>query len=172
MDKRSTKNGAYGSITPERIKEIKTWKQEGVSDKEIAKRLGVTTPTLYNWRKKHAEFGAIWDWTKQVDEEIAGVTPDIAKIVKSVEDALLKRCLGMTITETSISPDGKKWVKTKELPPDPNACYQWLKVHSAKWKQAVQITVTGSSEEVEDNPLLGMKRGDLEKLVKMAGESV
>lgn len=169
MDKRNTKNGAYGAITPEKLEEIKTWKQSGMTDKEVAKELGVTPPTLYHWRKKHAEFGAIWEWKKETEVFIEGIPGDM---VKRVEDALLKRCLGMTVTETSISPDGKKWVKTKELPPDPNACYQWLKVHSQKWKQAVQITVTGSSDDVEDNPLLGMKRGDLEKLVKMAGEPV
>lgn len=176
MTKKQTRAGNYAAVvTPDMIEKVKEWKKRGLKDKEIAKSLGVSCPTLYNWRKKHGEFGAIWDWVKK--EEVT--LPDLSNLpvipegaVQLVEDALFRRCLGMTVTETSISPDGRKWTKTKELPPDPNACYQWLKVHSQKWKQAVQITVTGSSDDVEDNPLLGMKRGDLEKLVKMAGEPV
>lgn len=170
---KKTKAGSYDAvITPDMLEKVKEWKKKGLSDRQIAKSLGVSSPTLYNWRRKHEEFGEIWKWVKR--EEIT--LPDLPDIPDSaigvVEDALLKRCLGMTVTETSISPDGKKWVKTKELPPDPNACYQWLKVHSPKWRQAVQITVTGATDDVEDNPLLGMTKKDLEKLVKMAGEPV
>lgn len=173
MEKKQTRTGTYRTImTPDMLKKVKEWKKKGLTDREVAKNLGISSPALYMWRKKYAEFGEIWDWVKR--EEVT--LPDLPDIPESaihiVEDALFRRCVGMMVTETSISPDGKKWVKTKELPPDPNACYQWLKVHSSKWRQAVQITVTGATDDVEDNPLLGMTKKDLEKLVKMAGEPV
>lgn len=145
----------YEDLTREKYKEVEKWHKEGVTDAVIAERLGITRPTLYKWRREHIEFRAIWDMDGMVEK---------------VEGALLKRALGMTITETSTSPRGEVWTKKKELPPEPTACLQWLRVHSPKWKQAVEIQVNSGPTE-EDNPLIGMKRGDLEKLVKMAGDA-
>jgi len=62
---------------------------EGMIDEEIAKKLGISIGTFYEYRNKYPEF------SESIDK---GKIPTDDK----VEDALLKRCLGFEYEETQV----------------------------------------------------------------------
>ena len=51
-------------ITGEGLERICEWARYGMTDKQIAKRIGVTTVTLYDWKKRFPKFSASLDKAK------------------------------------------------------------------------------------------------------------
>lgn len=74
-------------LTKEGLSQLADWARHGDTDEEIARRIGIRRPTLYEWKKQH---------------------PDIADALKKgkvvvdaeVENSLLKRAMGMTTRTT------------------------------------------------------------------------
>ena len=65
---------------------LESWARSGLTDEQIAKNMGVTVRTLYNWKKKSLPiFQSLKKGKEVVDYE--------------VENALLKRALGYTTKE-------------------------------------------------------------------------
>lgn len=95
--------------------------RRGCTDDEIAEAFGVSTRTVYRWKKAHPEFCHALNETKsQADEKVV--------------DGLYRRACGASVvtkTESITERDGVKTKKiekvTKELPPDVSACIYWLK---------------------------------------------
>lgn len=93
----------------------------GATDKQLAELFQVTLQTITNWKNDYPSFFAS---LKKGKDEFD---------TNSVENALLKRALGMTVTETRLSGGGDDdespaAVETrKEIPPDPTAMIFWLK---------------------------------------------
>jgi transposase len=113
--------------------------REGLTNIEIAKRMGVSRATLINWRRKYPEMLAALKEGKDV-------------IDAQVESALLRRALGYEYEETeiSIAEDGKKKrVKKvkKSLAPDVTAQIFWLKNRQKeKWRESVPEPRVDKSE--------------------------
>lgn len=131
-------------ITEDGLTAIEGFAREGLSDVEIAGKMGIAASTLYEWRKKFPE---ILDALKK------GKAPVDAK----VENALLKRALGYeyeeTTTEISEQPDGsqRKIIRKvkKHVIPDTTAQIVWLCNRRAdRWKR------NPSFEMTNDDPLL------------------
>lgn len=117
-------------LTPDGLTRIEGWAREGLTDAQIAVKMGVNVSTLYKYQNEHNEI------TEALKRGKAPV--DI-----EVENMLLKRAMGYTYTETTeevytydeIDPKtGKPKVKekhvkrvTKEIPPDTTAQIFWLK---------------------------------------------
>lgn len=92
--------------------------REGLTNEEVASRIGIGTRTLYSWMSAH---------------------PEIAEAIKKgrepadirVEDSLYKRALGYYYTETMVTemPDGSviKRTTTKHMPGNVAAMIYWLK---------------------------------------------
>lgn len=137
----------------EKKSELKSWIRGGLSDVEIARKLGVTPVTLCRWKGKYPELKLLYD-ELTIDH------------VLEVEAALLRICLGTVVKEESIAPNGDKWVKTKEIPPNAQACIQWLKAKSPAWQRALSVTIVPATEG--ENPLAGMTDKELEKLIRSA----
>lgn len=84
-----------------RFDEIKDWVEQGVTDKEIAKMLGINKATLVEYKNKYPEFNELMKIGRK-------------KNVEELKNALFKKATGFqyTETETTINPDGSK--KTKK----------------------------------------------------------
>lgn len=113
-------------LTKEGLALIEGWARDGLTDEQIAHNMGINTSTIYDWKKKYPDFSNALKNGKEVVDRL-------------VENALLKRALGYSYTETKIvhsDKDGDKVEKTiKEVVPDTTAQIFWLKNRKPKdWK--------------------------------------
>ena len=148
-------------LTDDGLLRVKGWARDGLTDEQIASKMGISATTLYDWSNRFPEFA------KTLKEGKAPV--DI-----EVENSLLKRALGYqyeeTITEIEEVPSGKvddtgkpimKQVKhikkvQKTALPDTTAQIFWLKNRRPdKWR---------------DKPAEPEDTGTMEKLDKMLSE--
>ena len=116
-----------------RLNEIAEWCNEGAIDTEIAKRLGISIQTLYDY-KRYFEFAEVLKKSK-------------GNADYKVENSLFKRAMGYTYTETeeTINADGEvvkiKKVK-KQVAPDTTAQIFWLKNRMKEnWSDRHQVEV-------------------------------
>lgn len=126
-------------ITPERLKIIEGWARDGLSNKQIAKNIGIHVSTLYEWRNDFPELNDAIKKGKEV-------------IDREVENALLKRALGHEIEETKtyMTDDGKggktKRVEKikKQIPSDATSMIFWLKNRKPdEWNDRRQVEHSG-----------------------------
>ncbi len=92
--------------------------REGLTDRQIAAKLGISESTFYHYVKSYPEFEkALKDGKAPVDT--------------LVENSLLKRALGYEYTETKKVTSGEKTIReektTKHVIPDTTAQIFWLK---------------------------------------------
>ena len=120
-------------LEPDGLKLLESWARDGLTDEQIAQKIGIRRDTLYDWKNRFSDFS---DALKKGKEVV-----DI-----EVENALLKRALGYEYTETmtETSEDGVKVRKTRKfIPPDVTAQIFWLKNRRAEaWreKQVVEVS--------------------------------
>jgi len=119
--------------------------REGLNDKEISKKMGISTQSYYQYQKKYPDF-------------FEAIKRGKAPVDFKAETALLKRALGYTYeektTELRIDENGNarpavvRTVK-KEVPPDTGALAFWLKNRKPeKWRDRQDIQLQG------EHPLL------------------
>lgn len=116
--------------------------RDGLIDKDICVKFGISVDTFYKWKKKHAEFAESLKRSKQI-------------VDYEVENSLLKRALGYKVKEIKRTQlETKVEIKTingvtteikttpvkieiteKEILPDVTACIFWLKNRKPdKWR--------------------------------------
>ena len=121
-------------LTPEGLLKLEAWARDGLIDEQIAKNMGITPSTLYEWKKNYSEISESLKKGKEV--------VDI-----QVENALLKRALGYSYKEIKEEKtvDGKRvTVTTKEVVPDTTAQIFWLKNRrSERWRDKQDIEHSG-----------------------------
>lgn len=139
-------------ITEPNLKRIEAWAEKGLSDIEIAKNMGISSSTYYEWKKAHREIRMAIEKGRKVSVEV-------------VENALFQRAIGGYVTETSIerneNAEGKITTRTKEarryIPPDVGAIAFFLKCKDPEhWKDKL-------SEYQEKKLEIDKVRLDLEK---------
>lgn len=108
--------------------------KKGLGRALIAKELGISMPTLDDWRKKHKSFSDAYDVGRKLADEV-------------VVGALFKRAVGCSHPDTHVSTFEGEVTLTpleKHYPPDVNAAKFWLMNRDPKtWKE--RIEQTGSS---------------------------
>lgn len=152
-------------LTEESLLLIRGWARDGMTNLEIAGKMGISEETFYKWQREHAEFSEALKKGKEV-------------IDREVEEALNKKTLGYTVKvqkqvklKRSIYEGGKKVMEEEYLepcieevyiPPDTTAQIFWLKNRKPKdWrdKQEIESTVdtnfTFTFEDFEDEELMG-----------------
>jgi transcriptional regulator with XRE-family HTH domain len=112
--------------TKEGLTLLEGWARDGLTDEELARKIGVNRATFYDWKNR---FSDISDAVKKGKEVI-----DF-----EVEQALLKRALGYSYTETrkEIDANGKKRVivTEKHVEADTAAQIFWLRNRKPnKWR--------------------------------------
>lgn len=112
--------------TKEGLTLLEGWARDGLTDEELAGRMKISLSTFYAWKEKYSDISeAIKKGKEVIDFE--------------VEQALLKRAMGYTYTETrkEIDANGKKKVivTEKHVEPDTVAQIFWLRNRKPnKWR--------------------------------------
>lgn len=128
-------------ISPDGLLRLEAYARDGLIDEQIAKNIGVSRETLYQWKKKYSDFS---DALKKGKEVV-----DI-----EVENALLKRARGYQYEEVTQercenAETGKIELKitkvvTKEVIPDTTAQIFWLKNRKPlEWRDKQDVEHSG-----------------------------
>lgn len=113
-------------LTPDGLLLLEGWGRDGLTDEQIARKIGINPATLYRWMERYSEISE-------------AIKKGKAPVDFQVENALLKRALGYDYEEvvTEVYGDGKKHVKKikRHVPPDVGAAAFWLKNRkSSMWR--------------------------------------
>lgn len=113
---------------------LEGWARDGLTDEQIAKNMGIVPSTFYEWKKKSKEFSETLKKGKEV-------------VDFEVENALLKKALGYTITikEEKLDKYGDVHTLKKDVhvPGDTTAMIFWLKNRKkAQWREKVEVVKT------------------------------
>ena len=105
---------------------IEGWARDGLTDEQIAKNIGISRASLYEWKKKEVDiFDALKKGKEVIDFE--------------VENALLKRALGYEYEEETYENGILTKKVKKQVPPDTTAQIFWLKNRKPNnWKDRIE----------------------------------
>ena len=105
-------------LTEDGLTLLEGWARDGLTDEQLAGKVGINPATLYDWKKKYPKISEALKKGKEI--------VDI-----QVENALLKRALGYDFQEERVERSDKDGVKVvqaiKHIPPDTTAQIFWLK---------------------------------------------
>lgn len=143
-------------LEPEGLLKLEGWARDGLTDEQIAENIGIRRETLYDWKKKYSNISNALKKGKEV-------------IDREVENALLKRALGYTYTETTkeLIDDTLVVTKevTKEVAPDTTAQIFWLKNRKPyEWRDKKDLEM--KAEVNKEDPFEKMSK---EELLELAG---
>ena len=118
---------------------VEGWARDGLTDEQIAKNLGISKDTFYQYKKQHPDFSETLKRGKEV-------------VDREVENALFQRAMGYEYEEDTVitNPDGSQVIKTvtKKMAPDVTAQIFWLKNRKpAEWRDKREIEATGKDGE-------------------------
>lgn len=136
--------GKYESwLLPDALTRLEGWARDGLTDEQLAAKMGISPSTLYDWKKKFPQLSESLKKGKEV--------VDI-----EVENALLKRALGYTYTERRMEESEKEGVKVietvKHALPDTTAQIFWLKNRrSDKWRDKPETAQTETGVQIIDD---------------------
>ena len=128
-------------LQPEKLLLLEDWARQGLFDAQIAKNMGISEATLYRYKANHPEIKeALRKGKEVVDIE--------------VENAMLKRALGYTITinEQKVDKDGYVHDLKRDLhiPGDVTAQIFWLKNRRRQqWRDKVEVEKGESVQKIE-----------------------
>lgn len=131
-------------LTDDGLTRLTGWARDGLTDDQIAAKMGVCRTTLYDWYNRYPDIvNAVKKGKEPVDVQ--------------VENALLRRALGYdyeeTITEVEDLGGGrtKKHVRkvTRHVAPDTTAQIFWLKNRKPKqWREKMEAAVNVDVEDL------------------------
>lgn len=146
----------YEQNVEPKLLQVEAWARNGLTDKQIAKNLGIAYSTFREYRDKHSAFSAVLKKGKEV-------------IDIEVENALLKRALGYEYNETTAERDpntGKMVVEKvvrKQIVPDTTAQIFWLKNRLPdKWRDRQSIDYREIDNVAEEITTLAKQLNDTE----------
>nr|DAR05296.1 MAG TPA: terminase small subunit [Caudoviricetes sp.] len=118
-------------LEPDGLLLLEGWARDGLTDEQLAEKIGISATTLYDWKNKFPEFSEAIKKGKEI--------VDI-----QVENALLKRALGYEYMEERVEiseKDGRKVIQTvKTVIPDTTAQIFWLKNRRPdKWRDKPEM---------------------------------
>lgn len=129
-------------LSPEGLLRIEGWARDGLIDEQIAKNMGITVKTLYNWKENHLPILQSLKKGKEV-------------VDREVENALLKRALGYEYDEIKEKYESgvltERIVTKKAVIPDTTAQIFWLKNRKASvWRDKAHVDVDTEFSKVDE----------------------
>lgn len=146
-----------------RTKEGKTllasWAKDGLTDEQIAKRIGISRSTLAEWKKRYPDISDTLKKSKEVADAI-------------VEDSLFRRAVGYRYDEVTYervkNAETGEFERvetkrvTKEVQPDVGAQIFWLKNRKPdKWKDRIDGTLNVKENKKD---MLSDIRAEMERM--------
>lgn len=124
-------------LQPDKLTLLRGWAREGLTDEQVAKKIGIRTGTLYAWKNKYTELDDALKKGKEIVDDEA-------------EQSLIKSYMGYMTTETTVvermnEVTGKLEVVErrtveKEVPPNVTAIIFWLKNRRPlSWRENNQL---------------------------------
>ena len=131
-------------LTKEGLTLIEGWAKDGLIDEQIAANIGITTTTLYDWKKKYADFSdALKKGKETSDYEVenalfksaTGYEYEERKEVQEVVDGVMRKRVEIT---------------RKQVPPNATSAIFWLKNRKPdKWRNKQEIEVNKLQAEIK-----------------------
>lgn len=128
-------------LTDDGLLLLRKWARNGLTDEEIAKNIGISTVTLYDWKKKHPKISDALKKTKDVYDS-------------EVEEALENAALGYYKTEREWrrNPETGEMVLYREyerwFKPDTTAQIFWLKNRDKlHWRDRQEVGLDNETTE-------------------------
>ena len=131
-------------LTEDGLLLLEGWARDGLTDEQLAEKMGIGARTLYDWKLKYPQISQALKKGKEV--------VDI-----QVENALLKRALGYDFQEERVErsdKDGVKVVQTiKHVPGDTTAQIFWLKNRRPdRWRDKPEpVSADGEGVKIIDD---------------------
>lgn len=132
---------------------LRGWKRAGLTDEEIADKIGINVRTIYDWKDKYPQISQALKKGKELCDFEA-------------EEALVGLFKGHTVTETieetETLTNGKtrthKKTITKWVEPNPTAIIFYLKCR-AGWRENTEVDNTDKDNDVVMKFVEGLKNG-------------
>ena len=131
-------------LTKEGLTLIEGWAKDGLIDEQIAANIGITTTTLYDWKKKYADFSdALKKGKETSDYEVenalfksaTGYEYEERKEVQEVVDGVMRKRVEVT---------------RKQVPPNATSAIFWLKNRKpGKWRNKQEIEINKIQAEIK-----------------------
>jgi len=150
------KKGKYYTHVEPKLFLVECWARDGLTDEQIAKKVGVAYSTFRDYKNKYSALSAALKKGKEV-------------VDFEVENALLKRALGYKYSEVTQEPvevgEGITMLQTtkivtKHAPPDTTAQIFWLKNRKPdKWRDKPKVETDEANGMLEDL-IKGLKQNE------------
>ena len=152
---------------PDKLILVEGWARDGLTNEQIAEKLGIARSTLQEWQNEYSDFADALKKGKEV-------------VDREVENALLKKTTGYTVElrkcfkvkRTDYAENGKKLREYEELvtgidemhvPADTTAQIFWLKNRKpAEWRDKRDVALT----DPDGGPLTIVLAGEVDKWAK------
>ena len=117
-------------LEPDNLTLVRGWRRDGLTDQQIADKIGIKRTTIYAWRDKYKDFDDAYKKGSEVS-------------LVEVENALYKSAIGYDVTETEQEevtyPDDtvltRKRARKRHIPPNTGAlCFLLKNRMPEKWK--------------------------------------
>ncbi len=128
-------------ITADGLLLIRGWRRSGLTEAQIAEKIGIKLSTLKKWRRNNPKLEKAMQSKRD-------------RVDLMVESALLKKALGYESTETKtvIKANGDEEVTTmqKQVPPDYQAASLWLKNRCPDtWSDKPSRSAAGAEKKLD-----------------------
>ena len=140
-------------LTPEGLTLLEGWARDGLTNEQIASKMGIAESTLYKWKNEQSEISEALKRGKEVADY-------------EVENALFKRATGFRYVEVTRENGVVVKEVTKEIAPDTTAAIFWLKNRkSNEWRDKQEISHTGKMDHRLD--VTGLTTEELRRLAQL-----
>lgn len=154
----------YETVVEPNLARVRDWCRDGVSDKEIAERLGVAYSTFRLYRDKHSALSAVLSRTKEVvDSEVVNAAfkralgydaEEYEEIYNYIYDSA-----GNLVEERLVS----KRYKKRHIPADPQLLQFWLTHRQrANWGTMIEVQdgETGGVVMISERDIIDMPKNE------------